>query len=691
MAMQSIRALAWVAGLAMALSTGEAATTQAQLLLDSDTARPGDTVMAGVRLRMAPKWHTYWKNAGDAGGPTTIDWTLPAGLKAGEIRWPIPEKYLFQELTTYIYHDEAVLLVPLTLAADLPPGRLEIKAKVSWLECEDICVSGKTEVATTLLVGAETKPSKAAPAFEAWRKKLPEAKPASFAQAWWERAARDDTRPLLLEWTPGTETKEADFFPFGDDKFVVKAATEKVSPAPGKVRLRKVVEKLEGGWPAQVGGLLIEKAGDGKLLAAYEVSLLVSGGSLASGKRAARIEPGLLLANLVLAFLGGLILNLMPCVLPVIALKILGFVKQSGDSPARARQLGLVYALGVLVSMLALGGFVIAVQQAGKLASWGMQFQNPRFVVAITTLVTLVALNLFGVFEVTLGGVALGAAGQLAGKEGVSGAFFNGVLAVVLATPCTAPFLAPALGFAFAQPPAVIALFFASIAVGLALPYLVLSWFPAFLRFLPKPGAWMERFKIAMGFPMLGAAVWLFTIARSQLGKVDAFRFGMFLVALAFAAWLWGEFVQRGTTRRALARAISLLLGVGAAVYGVAGPADEIAWQPWSPAAVENARAAGRPVFVDFTADWCPNCKANKRTSIEIPSVRQKLKDIDAVTLIGDYTLEDPAIGAELQRFGRAGVPLVLVYPKDPTKPPIVLPALLTPKIVLDALDKTAQ
>jgi thiol:disulfide interchange protein DsbD len=190
---------------------------------------------------------------------------------------------------------------------------------------------------------------------------------------------------------------------------------------------------------------------------------------------------------------------------------------------------------------------------------------------------------------------------------------------------------------------------------------------------------------------MLGAAVWLFNIARSQLGKVDAFRFGMFLVALAFAAWLWGEFVQRGTTRRALARAISLLLVVGAAVYGVAGPADEIAWQPWSPAAVENARAAGRPVFVDFTADWCPNCKANKRTSIEIPSVRQKLKDIDAVTLIGDYTLEDPAIGAELQGFGRAGVPLVLVYPKDPTKPPIVLPALLTPKIVLDALDKTAQ
>lgn len=673
-----------------------AAHTEARLVLAEETARPGDTVLAGVRLRTAEGWHTYWKNAGESGIPTEIKWNLPDGVTAGGIQWPVPDKFTVADITTYGLHGETLLLVPLTLGATVANGVLTLKAQVKWLECADVCLPGKADVAATLTVGDESRPSQDAALFEEARKKLPSKKPAPDARAWWDKPAAGETRPVVVEWSPAPGTIEADFYPFGSETFVVKGATEKLDVPTGKVRLRKPVEKIEGDWPTRLGGLLIEKGAGGKLLGACEVTLPVadrasSTTSSGPGPGAAAGGSAALLLNLGLAFLGGLILNLMPCVLPVIALKILSFVNQSGGSPARTRKLGLVYGVGVLVSLLVLGGLVVAVQQAGHAASWGMQFQNPKFVVAITTVIILVALNLFGVFEITLGGGAMGAAGALAAREGAAGAFFNGVLAVVLATPCTAPFLATALGFAFAQPAPVILLSFAAVAVGLALPYVVLSFFPQLLRFLPKPGRWMERFKIAMGFPMLGTAVWLFTVAWSQLGEDRALGFGLFLVALALAGWIWGEFVQRGTGRRGWAQVASIVLVSASGLYAAFGPSDQIQWQPWSGTAVAAARSQGRPVLVDFTARWCLTCKANKRTSLEIPSVRQKLKEINAVALLGDYTREDPAITAELQRFERAGVPLVLVYPKDAAKPPLVLPALLTPSIVLEALDKAVR
>jgi thiol:disulfide interchange protein DsbD len=421
----------------------------------------------------------------------------------------------------------------------------------------------------------------------------------------------------------------------------------------------------------------------------------------------AAANSGSLWQMLVFAFLGGLILNFMPCVLPVIALKILGFVNQSNENPKRVRQLGLVYGAGVLASFLALAGLVIAVQAAGHKAGWGMQFQSPVFVVALAALVTLVALNLFGVFEFNLGGGALDAAGKLSSRHGASGAFFNGVLMTLLATPCTAPFLAPALGFAFAQPAAVVVLFFLTIGAGLALPYVALSRQPAWLKFLPKPGAWMEKFKIAMGFPMLATVVWLCDVASAYYGE-RTWWLGVFLVVLALAAWVFGEFVQRGRAWKGFARiAVFILVAAG---FGfilenelrwrtaledmgdvpLQQSADGIAWQKWSAAAVNEARLAGHPVLVDFTAKWCTTCRVNKATSLEIPSVRAKLKEMDAVALLGDYTKFSADIAAELARFGRPGVPLVLVYPADVSQPPQVLPALLTPGIVLEALNKSA-
>jgi thiol:disulfide interchange protein DsbD len=411
---------------------------------------------------------------------------------------------------------------------------------------------------------------------------------------------------------------------------------------------------------------------------------------------------------LLYAFIGGLILNIMPCVLPVIALKILGFINHAQHEPHRVRALGLIYALGVLVSFLALAAIVIGVKAAGHHAGWGMQFGNPEFIVVLTTLITLVALNLFGVFEVTLGGRTLSAAGQLASKQGAAGAFFNGLLATALATPCTAPFLAPALGFAFAQKSSLIVLIFLFVGLGLAAPYVVLSWNPAWLKFMPKPGAWMEKFKIAMGFPMLLTAVWLFNLAAGDYGT-NVLWLGVFLVLIAFAAWIFGEFVQRGRAGKSVAVVIVLILVIGGYAFALenqlhwrepivattAGSLktspDGIDWQPWNPEAVAQARAAGKPVLVDFTADWCLTCQVNKKIAIEIPSVRKKLKAINAVALVGDYTHFPDSITTELNHFNRAGVPLVLVYPKKPDAEPIVLPAILTPGIVLDALDRAAK
>jgi thiol:disulfide interchange protein DsbD len=382
----------------------------------------------------------------------------------------------------------------------------------------------------------------------------------------------------------------------------------------------------------------------------------------------------------------------------VIALKVLSFVNQARQEPAQVRKLGLIYGAGVLASFLVLAGVDLAIQRAGGLASWSSAFQNPQFRVIITTLITLVALNLFGVFEITLGGGAMNAAGNLAAKQGPAGAFFNGILATAFALPCTAPVLAGAVGFALTQPPATLVLIFLAVGAGLAAPFVLLCWNPGWLKFLPKPGLWMQRFKVAMGFIMLATAVWLFWVTATRLGKSGVLWFGLFLVVLALAAWIWGEFVQRNAKRTGLAMAISLLLA--ASGYGFilehqlhwrssqTVQPDALDWQPWSDAAVAKARAAGHPVLVDFTADTCINCQINKITSIDIQRTREKLRQINAVTLEGDFTDEDPAIARELRQFGRPGVPLVLVYPADPTLPPIVLPPVLTPGIVLDALDK---
>ncbi len=696
-------------------SVAQAAHTQARLILSAEVARPGETVQAGVHLRMDADWHTYWKNSGASGIPTSLEWTLPAGITNGGIEWPIPRKLPPDDLLTYIYENEVVLIVPLHLAPDLKAGSYTLKAKLSWLECKEQCLPGSDELTATLIVGDETKSSAEAGLIQSWQSKLPQSGDGLSVRAWWEKPQSEKSRPVILEWNSKSDASEADFYPSASDDFEVQGATERLPADAGKIRLRKLVKKFDGDWPKQLAGVLVQKSGKDKV--GYEVTVPVRSAKAVEANAANNLTSdsanvGLsqsLWKMLFFAFIGGLILNVMPCVLPVIALKILGFVGEARNDPKHVRQLGLIYAVGVLVSFFALAALVIGVKAAGHKAGWGMQFGNPQFLVVLTVLVTLVALNLFGLFEINPGGKVLGAAGNLASKHGKAGAFFNGVLATILATPCTAPFLGAALGFAFAQSAAIIALIFLTVGLGLAFPYVLLSWQPEWLKFLPKPGAWMEKFKIAMGFPMLATAVWLFSLIPLHYGK-RSWWLGIFLVIVATAAWVYGEFVQRARTRRAVSAGITLALLIGGYAYAIekqldwrrpvpatdsAGSlkegAEGIDWQRWSASAVAEAQANGHPVLVDFTADWCLTCQANKRIAIEISSVRAKLKEIGAVSFLGDYTHLPDEITTELNRYGRAGVPLVLVFPKKTGELPIVLPELLTPGIVLDALDRAAK
>ncbi|HAB18346.1 MAG TPA: hypothetical protein DCE44_18135, partial [Verrucomicrobiales bacterium] len=461
--------------------------TTVRLLTDSKEVLPGSSFVAAVELTAPPDWHTYWRNPGDSGQRTKVDWTLPDGVTASEILWPAPRRLTEAGLTTYVYDGRVSLPVRLTVAPSRAPGPLTLQARVSWLECKTECVPGRTNVSTSILVGSKAEPSSDAAAIAEELANLPELDPAVTASAEWMGSAIGDVRLLVVRSdTAGFR----DFFPF--ERSDAEVARTNIAQAPPGIVF--AVTKSGAEWPDRIEGL-IQLAVAGNPVRSVVATVPIAS---ATGTRpptdadrtfsapVATSRPTLVWM-LGLAFLGGLILNIMPCVLPVIALKILGFVKQSREDPGRVRFLGVVYTVGVLVSFAVLAGLIIAVQSAGKTASWGMQFQNPVFLVAITTLVTLVALNLFGVFEVTMASGAMGAASQLASKEGASGAFFNGVFTTILATPCTAPFLGAALGFAFGQPALVLLLLFLTAGLGLAAPYLLLSLQPGWLKFLPKP------------------------------------------------------------------------------------------------------------------------------------------------------------------------------------------------------------
>jgi thiol:disulfide interchange protein DsbD len=629
-----------------------------------------------LHLKMDPHWHTYWKVAGDSGLATSIQWTLPKGFTAGEIVWPYPQRIDVSGLISYAFENEVALLVPIDPPPDLKTGtRVVLQAAADWLVCEEICIPGSAVLNVALPVAPEAKPNPAsARLFAAARERLPV--PASGLEIQGEHNGRQIK--VRLKAPPGQALPpDLYFFPKEENQIEYAAAQPVVFPSEGEAELTLTLNALAES-PKALSGILVGNPGFGFMEGApraLEVAIPVR---MAAEKAA--LSPGLL----GLAFLGGLILNLMPCVFPVLGLKVLGFVQQGGGDARKIAAHGLAFAAGVLTSFWVLAGVLLALRRGGEELGWGFQLQEPGFVAGMALLLFAFALNLSGVFEF---GLSWTRAGQVtAGRQGFGPSFFSGVLATVVATPCSAPFLAPALGAALALEPAASLLMFTCVGLGLAAPYLLFSLRPGLLQGLPKPGAWMEAFKKAMAFPLYATVGFLVWVLAGQVSEGVLLRFLLGLVLLAFAAWLYGSYCLPSSAAR-----VRLWAGLGAAAalwisLLLAWPRESHfpEWERWSPARVAELRAEGRPVYVDFTARWCATCQTNKKVVFGSREVERTFREWKVATLKADWTMRDPEITRELARYGRSAVPFNLLFLPG-REDPVILPELLTPGVVLEA------
>lgn len=580
---------------------------KASLVADTSSIEPGKPFRVGVRLVMDPGWHTYWKDPGDAGLPTTVSWKLPNGFTAGELGWPTPLQVIEPgNIKANAYTGEVLLTTVITPPKTLSEKQVTISAVVDWLVCEHSCVPGKADVTLSLPVG----PAKAA---------------------------------------------NTDLF--------------KKYPVGGKpVRVKHLSENENRSLPAP-------SFGRSQTLAA---------------------EPAFL-AVLLSAILGGLILNIMPCVLPVISLKIFSFISEAHNDAKTIFRLGLVFALGILVSFWILAVVVIALKSAGQQIGWGFQLQNPYFVILMCVVILAFGLSLFGVFEFYLPGSLSSGAGSLASRSGYPGAFFNGFLATALATPCTAPFLGPALGYAFSRSAPDIFIIFTAVAFGLALPYLLLTARPGWLKHVPKPGPWMEKAKQFMGFLMIATLLWLLWILGSQFGHKGIVWVGAFLLMVSISCWILGSFATPVSSSRQ--KTFAWLAAIAVSVLGYCWFVPKalgsempvpITWEKFSPQRLDQLLGEHRTVFLDFTAEWCLTCKVNENTVIDSDEVVSEFKRYNVVTVKADWTRYDPEITQMLAKFNRSGVPLYVIFPAADPAHPIVLPEVITRGIVVDALRKAA-
>ncbi|MDX5362626.1 MAG: thioredoxin family protein [Pseudazoarcus pumilus] len=666
----------------------------ARLVASSESVAPGDTVTLGVAKTIIPKWHTYWQNPGDSGLATTITWDVPAGVEVGDIQWPAPERHALGPVTNYGYEGEVTLLSPLTVPADAEPGStLALRAAVSWLVCADICIPEDVELTLDLPVAAQTG-GVAHPAITAARARLPQPSPWAARHAVHEEGVRVaiDTGALPADAT------DLWFYPFEWGRIDHSAPQQLSRTAEGIV-----LQAPRGQAPARdapLGGVLVirEQTADGVLTTAFEldaprVDAVAAGEPLTPASDGGAPSIGLGLA-LLFALAGGLILNLMPCVFPVLAMKVLALVRTGGDAGS-VRGHGLAYLAGVLASFALLALVVLALQQGGARLGWGFQFQSPVFVVLVAWLLFAVGLNLSGVF--TIGGSFAGIGQALTARGGHSGSFFTGVLAAVVATPCTAPFMGAAIGFAMTQPPLSLLLTFLALGLGLALPFVVLAFRPALVARMPRPGPWMERFKQLLAFPMYGAAVWLLWVLALQAGANGVLVAAGGMLAIALAAWLYDATWHAGARLRRSAQLVAAALLVATVAVG-SGLATQtvptaqaqgalLKHEAWTPQRFDALRAEGRAVFVNMTAAWCITCIVNEQVALERAEVAAAFAELDIAYLKGDWTNQDAAIGEVLASFGRSGVPLYLYYPPQRDAQAVVLPQILTPDIVLNALD----
>jgi len=703
---------------------------EAHLVADVASISPGATFGLGVRLEMEEGWHVYWRNSGDSGGPTRVEWMLPAGFEAGDLQWPAPNKYTDfieqDEFVTYGYEQATMLMADIQAPQQLPPGPLiELKAAVSWLVCSDLCIPGDTTLTLSVPIRQAGREGANHQLFKELREQLPVAYSAAEPLSVTAHAGSADpgsadngmvvqVQLSLRDGAGGGRRTIAelapDFFPFrllhGPD-FELFSAHVTSPPSTDGVRLTMEIQPYDEA-PSRLGGVLSYLDADGKRLYRWlEVDLEDAGSAsppTLAGADFTEPESRSLLVYILLAALGGLILNVMPCVLPVISLKVLGFVSHAQQERRRMRQLGAAFAAGIVASFAVLAGVVVAIKAGGEQIGWGFQFQSPLFVLALTGLIFVLALSLFGLLTITLPGTRTNLGG-LAESHGLTGSFFNGVLATILATPCTAPFLGSALGFAFTQPGGVTLAIFVATGMGMALPYLVLAAEPGWMRSIPKPGPWMEHFKQGMGFLLMATVLWLLWVLGKQLGVEAVIWTAAFLLCLALAFWIPGQWTDLRSSSRQRMWAWS------AAVVVIAGgyllflhpllqqerqlnsglPEQGESWQSFSIERVEELVLGGNHVFIDFTAEWCWTCKVNKRTVLDGEAVQARFDELGVQRVRADWTNRNPEITAFLRSFGRSGVPFYVIFPAGRVDHPLVLPELITTSIVLQQLDEAAR
>ena len=651
----------------------------AQLASEGLSVQAGRPFSVALVLSMDPEWHVYWKNPGDSGLPTTIDWILPPGFAAGPLQWPVPQRFVTDGLVTYGYSGQVVLITEITPPKQFPPDAvLKLAARAGWLACRVECVPGKAALSVSLraLPGRPAADPRWAPAFSTTRSQLPAPRVAV------DYSAAADLRAVTITGTSSPAAKGGQVLFYPDAPGEVRVSSPQQSTGDG-TSLRLRMERDAGsGALLRLTGLLVAASAAGTR--AIELDLPVS---------VLRSQGLGLVAALLLAFIGGLILNLMPCVLPVISLKVLSFVKHGGEQRKAVARQGLLFALGVLVSFWLVAGVLVALRSGGRLLGWGFQFQDPAVVLITAVLFFLVGLNLFGVFEVGAFLTRLGGAGR-----GRAGSFFSGIFAAAVATPCTAPFMGVAVGYALTHSLGASFGVFSALALGMAAPYVLLSVVPGLVSRLPKPGPWMDTFRQVMAFPMMAAVIWLVSIFAALAGSAAVILLLGALLASGLGAWAWGRWgsLSRAAAVRLAAGLAAILLAVGGTSLAVAlvrpssqAPAAEAAaetrWEPWSQARLDALRQAGTPVFLDFTAKWCLSCQVNEKVALDNPAVLKGFDAAGIVTLRADWTDSSDAIARALAAFGRASVPLYVFYPRG-GKEPVILPEILTPGIVLQAI-----
>jgi thiol:disulfide interchange protein DsbD len=669
---------------------------KARLVSETSAIGPGQSIWVALEFNIRDGWHTYWRNPGDSGQATSMAWSLPPGFTAGAMVWTTPHRFELPPLVNYGYAKHAVHLVEITAPKDLTLGRTALlQAKASWLVCSDVCVPENANLQLSLPASASVAAADPADAalFAAARSDLPSPEPAS-------TSAKLQHGQLVITlgkmWGPALSQIEAlAFYPY-DEGSIEYGAPQTLTRTRDSVELA-----VKAGYQPPHGGtvrgvlLATERSGGNTVAVPMEIAATFNG---AAGTSAPPAAAPALPSLIVLAILGGLILNLMPCVFPVLSIKAIGLVEQAKKHPAAVRAKGLVFAAGVVSSMLSLAVILLALRAGGEQIGWGFQLQSPLFVTLMVYLLLAVGLNLSGVFEV--GGGLAGVGDGLTRGDSYRASFFTGVLTTLVATPCTAPFMAAAVGAALTQSTIVALVIFASLGVGLSLPYLLLSFAPWMRRALPKPGAWMDTLKQIFAFPMYASAAWLLWVLAQQTSSLGlgAALAGAILIALA--AWAYQKSKFSGIHGRvtAIITAIAAVLlavllplrfaDVAAASTGsnaASTPAAD-AWQPYDAARVAEINAAGRPLLVNFTASWCLTCLVNERNAFADSAVQELFREKGVTLMKGDWTNRDPAITKALSSFGRAGVPLYVVYNAKPgSSEPLVLPQLLTANIVHDA------